>query len=582
MSDIKAWCFKASGLLLGGLLGLNLFSLASAKEVSPREWQVNSWGEEPPQVEQGVGVDDQCRSGADAGVHFRVGSRKKGRAELILPAVLSPRHAYEFTAKFKVVGGNANAAVPVDIFFRKDDAHYQTAVVRTVALNGNWQEVSLKGVYFLDGPGSVRLSSPQGAPRVCIAQAKLSEISPDTVGGPHQAFKVTPQLFGVHLNQLGSHNGWPTFNPGIVRLWDAGTTWGEIQPNDGGIDWSHTPGAVRMKYYDSHVKRFGAGRSKLMMTLGMTPTWAAVPGDCGPAPYGKSSCLMPQNRADWRRFVASLARKFDGRVAVWEVWNEADIGYHWAGSANGLVDLLKDAHDELKSANSENIVIGPNVTVNGLRLLNDMLNLGAGKYMDGLSFHGYFGRTPAIALGAVRNIRQMLAYHGLDMPLWNTEVGVGCDLPDTCRAMGAPGGRRAGLAAIAQGLIGEAALGVVNTNYHTWEGGAVQGGNLPLVESDFETDTDAGRLYARLRKQLNGQELRWLGSLPDGGGLVEMVSSAGKVCVWAWGPPSGVAVPIASFLGAQTWQTADGDEAGSLEGRSSVSVKSMPVLACKP
>jgi len=344
--------------------------------------------------------------------------------------------------------------VPVDVFFRKDGPHYQAAVVRTVALGAAWQQVSVKGVYFPDGPGAVRLSVPAGAGRLWVAEARLAEISPDAVGTPDRAFKVTPLLFGVHLNQLGTHNGWPEFGPGVVRLWDSGTTWSEMQPQNEAIDWVRNPSASRLGYYVKHVRRYGEGDTQILMTLGMTPTWAAAAGDCGQAPYGRSSCLPPASRAEWRRYVAAVARKFHGKIGLWEVWNEADIYYHWGGSLTQLVDVLKDAREELKADDPRNVVIGPNITVNNLRMLNDMLNMGAGQYMDGLSFHSYFGNKPDVALAAVRNIRQMMSYQGLDLPLWNSEVAVGCGMGSECPKVGSEASRRSGLESIAQGLIG--------------------------------------------------------------------------------------------------------------------------------
>jgi hypothetical protein len=571
-------CLSPSGMAALGVAVVTVWPMADvqARPVAAREWGVNAWGVEPPRVVQGM-REERCRSGGADGVVFQITDKRRGEAEMALSNALKPMVAYEFTARIKALT-SGTTTVPVDLFFRKDGPHYQTAVIRTVKAGADWQSVSLKGVYFLDGEGSVRVSVPAGAAPVCVSQAAIREIAADEVGAPPRAYRITSRLFGVHLNKLGSHNSWPAFDPGVVRLWDSGTTWADMQPDDEPIDWAHNPAAVRMQYYLKHVRRHGGSDSELMMTLGMTPRWAATPGTCNPAPYGPTSCRPPQLRSDWRRFVAELARRFDGQIRLWEVWNEADMWFHWGGDAQGLVNLLKDARDELKAVNPENVVIGPNVTVNGLRLLNDFLNRGAGNYMDGLSFHAYFGRTPSIALAAVRNVRQMLSYHGLDLPLWNTEVGIACDTPATCARVGAPGFAREGLAAIAQGLIGEAALGVVNTNYHTWEGGVVASGHLPLVEDDFRTETDAGVFYRKLRTLLVGKTVRWVSELPGHGGLVEVQGLQKSSCLIAWGE-DGVA-SANQLMGIRSWKPLDGSRAETLEPQASLALQPMPVLGC--
>lgn len=571
----RAWWFALAMLL--AVPSAWASPQAAPRTAKAQDWSINAWGARPPDALMQPGSGRQCVSvGGQPGIQFGIRDRRDGTAEMILPGWLQPGKAYRFEAMGSAPG--AVSPVQVNLMFRRDGPHYQTAMVRAFELTAQPVRLQMQGIYFLEDAGSVRVSLPRGLNLICLTDMVLREIAPEEVGQPDTSFKVSDRLFGIHMLRLGEHNVWPRFNPGVVRLWDTGTTWNDLQPKPGPINWSQGPSGQRMRYFVQHTLNKGDG-ADVLMTLGMTPEWAVAEGavPCNPAPYGRMACHAPAKLDDWRSFVRELGQRFEGRVRLWEVWNEADIPMHWLDGAEALVALQRVAHEELKRISPRNEVIGPNVTTNGLFFLHEMLQAGAARYMDGLSLHAYFGRRPDLADAAIRNVRQMLRDRGLSMPIWNTEVAAGCGLPQECVF-----GSTAEMVddaqwALAQGLVGEAALGVVNINYFTLETDKPEHGWVPMLASDLRTTTRFGRFMERLRQWLTGATVRLQPPIAPGVTTVDLQLANGRQCRMMWGARrEPIKVDRGSLLPKVTLSYIDGDPVPEGELR----VARRPVLAC--
>ena len=505
----------------------------SATEID--QWQVNSWGDPAP-VFAHQRVDGTCSREGKRSTSFRLVSRGNGDAEITLVGVLQPYQAYRFTVWLR-----SSSPAPVEVFFRRDAFPYETTAIRSTKISG-WTQVSLSGIHAASEPGSVRIAIRQENVALCINSAALASVDPSTVGANNVFSKIDDRFFGVHLNRLGRHNGWPTFNPGTLRLWDTGTTWAQLQPVNAPIDWQRNPYAQRLDYYVRHglVKHPGL---QLIYTLGMTPSWSGGkhPNDCNNSSYGPSICKKPHDVESWRQHVRTLGLRYKGSIRVWEIWNEADVWVHWDQTPEDLVQFVKVAAQELKAIDPSNQVIGPNITGGGLRFLSQFLAAGGGAYLDGVSIHAYIGRVPELSFAQIRNVRQLLQESGLgEMPIWNTETAVSYNsLPEVCKAVKAEGQSvLSGEDAIAQGLIGNAALGVRSFVYYTWEGAALEYGNIPLVEADYQVPTKAGLIFWTIKAWLGGTQVRYRTANQCGLNVVEVVRSSDTALVlWSSGPP---------------------------------------------
>lgn len=541
-------------------------------------WQIQSWGSSKPQA--AFVEDEACRNGLMPGWRFAKLGNGGGDAELIVPTVLQPGLGYEFSVQMKAVDGGL--PVVADLAFRRDGPFYEVSVIRPLKLDvGSWQTVVMRGRYTSLGAGSVRLNLPRDGSGVCVGKPTLKRW--DGVDAAAASYRVPKEFFGVHLNKLGLHNGWPVFDPDVVRMWSTGTSWAELQPAPGPIDWRGNLYAQRLDYFVRHVSR-QQGEHQMVMTLGMTPAWAVAKGDasaCSQSPFGALTCMPPADLNAWRLFVRELAQRYqESPIKVWEIWNEADVGMHWLGGADLMVEMVRIAAEEVKAVSPRSLVLGPNVTSLGMRFLHDFLAAGGGKYIDGVSVHVYSGRSPKRLMDQIRNVKDLMQSHGLSLPIWNTETNTACGGgPESdrlleqvfCAAMPAED-------AMVQSLMGQAALGVRNVSLYTWEGAELNVGGVGLVEADFRTETLAGVVLDRVVGLLRGSNVAW--SVPTVEGLQAIdVLSAARTCKVMWAESDPVQVP-GNARGASTWAKQlngqDVDQLASGEWR----VSTMPVASC--
>jgi hypothetical protein len=548
----------------------------SASALSERPWTLQNWG--APATVADASPDAGCAQGR-TGTAYRFTKARTGGggAELIIPGVLAPGKAYEFVLPVRSAKG---APVALDVFFRKDGPYYETTSIRTVQAGTAWQQVTLKGIYDAPRAGSVRLALRQDGTSVCLGQPELREINPDVVGGDDALHAVSPYFFGIHLNKLGRHSSWPSFEPDVLRMWATATTWNELQPKASDIDWRRNPSAQRLDYFVKHTRKWSR-KTAILMTLGLTPPWAAASGDnsaCEHSPFGSHSCMPPGSMVSWRAFVRELADRYDDRIDLWEIWNEADVSTHWVGSPETLVEMTRVAAEEIRKINPHAKIIGPNVTTLGLRLLNDFLVLGGAKYVDGLSIHAYINRSPWMALWHLRNTREMMRAYGVNLPLWNTETNTACgaDAESDMLLQQKLCDMRP-TAAIAQALIGEAALGIENVSFYTWEGAELNVGGVGLVKSDYQTATEEGELYEVLAKMLKGSSLRML---PTAGALSRaLYVKGGRQCMVVWTDGRPAKATAQQLDNPASVRAVDGSKVEQ-DAMGAWMVDAMPVMAC--
>jgi hypothetical protein len=116
--------------------------------------------------------------------------------------------------------------------------------------------------------------------------------------------------------------GEPGVQAGYLRLWDAGVSWRQMQPDgDKPIDWSKLDATIAM------AKRIGA---KVMYVLGDTPGWANG---------GKSGATPPTDVMEASDFIGQICSRYKGDIASYEVWNEGNLTTFWTGSMEQLADL---------------------------------------------------------------------------------------------------------------------------------------------------------------------------------------------------------------------------------------------------
>lgn len=168
--------------------------------------------------------------------------------------------------------------------------------------------------------------------------------------------------------------------------------------------------------------------------LGTAPDFKADINTKSPVSNRWSRAYPPNRISEWKEYVARCVTAFGPYIHTWEVWNEPDGGYLQVkpGSKKNEVyaALLQATRDVLDSLKNPAILMGPAVASINAPLGWELLEQGAGQWMDAFSFHFYSlaagGNNPDNAFVAAL-LEKFRMYHnraGEPMPLWHTEGGM--------------------------------------------------------------------------------------------------------------------------------------------------------------
>lgn len=189
---------------------------------------------------------------------------------------------------------------------------------------------------------------------------------------------------------------------------------------------------------------------KLLLSVSKAPEWSRPTTDeDGP----------PRDYAEFERFMAYLATRYQGRVAAYELWNEPNLRREWNGEPLDparLVELTRRGAAGVRSADANALIISAAPATTGINdgvtavddrvYLRGMLAAGIGDVVDGIGVHPYGWANPATAEVAdaaqkapshndhpsfffrdtMQEYRALLVEYGAgERPLWATEFGWG-------------------------------------------------------------------------------------------------------------------------------------------------------------
>jgi hypothetical protein len=156
--------------------------------------------------------------------------------------------------------------------------------------------------------------------------------------------------------------------------------WDRIEGVAGQYDWT-----VMDQVVDELVN---AGIDPLII-LQDTPDWAADPA----CPATEASICPPDLEA-WGSFVSAAVGRYQGKVTYWEIWNEPNSLYRWAGTSQDYYLLLQRAATDIRATDPEARILIGGMTHESVLEQGDWLRalLGApdlGELFDVFSFHLY-------------------------------------------------------------------------------------------------------------------------------------------------------------------------------------------------
>jgi hypothetical protein len=163
-------------------------------------------------------------------------------------------------------------------------------------------------------------------------------------------------------------------------------TWGNMEPLPGEWAWTKADGVI------DEIERRGM---YVIARLDGPPDWAvrkpAHPTD------------PPVDLAAWGEFCGTLAARYKGRIAGYQVWNEPNLNREWLGyppNATGYVTLLQTCAQAIRASDPDAVILSAGLAPTGTQLpdaipdvdyLRMMYAAGASPWFDvlGLNAPGY-------------------------------------------------------------------------------------------------------------------------------------------------------------------------------------------------
>ncbi|MBI2889476.1 MAG: hypothetical protein HYY13_01710 [Nitrospirae bacterium] len=209
--------------------------------------------------------------------------------------------------------------------------------------------------------------------------------------------------------------------------------------------WSRmevSPGEYDFDWYDRSLD--------LLAAKGVVPLGVLI----GSVPWNRSARTLdisghgfypPDDVAEFGAFVARVAARYRGRVAVWEIWNEPNVIYFWSSGPDPQLyaRVLSEAVRAIRASDPGALVVSgapapapnvPGLSISATDFLDRVFEAEPElvSMLDGIGIHLY-GDYPPVAppedrkvdyRGRVREIREVLDRHGAsDLPLYATEYG---------------------------------------------------------------------------------------------------------------------------------------------------------------
>ena len=161
---------------------------------------------------------------------------------------------------------------------------------------------------------------------------------------------------------------------------------------------------------------------EVLATIMWTPSWANG---------GRAATVPPTRVADFARFARWAARRFRGRVAAWEIWNEPEGANFWRGTPARYARMLRAAYPAIKAGDPNAKVVFAGISNNSPRWVAAAYRAGAKGAFDVMAAHPYWGDQPPDAdtgdawlRAHASQLHELMASHGDgSKPIWFTEFG---------------------------------------------------------------------------------------------------------------------------------------------------------------
>ena len=407
-----------------------------------------------------------------------------------------------------------------------------------------------------------------------------------TLAAPVNAESLIPlqkpiprEYFGLHMHRAVSTTPWPQVNFGSWQLVDAYVNWLNLEQN---------PGLWSFEKLDRYVGLASSGKVDMLLPLAFPPRWASArPNQKGP--YGSGTGSEPLQLDDWRRYVQTVGKRYEGKINNYGVWDEPNEKAFFSGTQEQLIELASEAYRILKNIDPHIQLISPGI-VGSTKWLDQYLQKGGGKYADviGYHFYPYIGgvdkhsqQRPESMIEIARQVKAIMDRNGVSSkPLWNTGIGYWNRNSDgTPESMAGVDSRWIRLdqdlasAWVARTYILGWAVGMERVFWYSWDHE-----NMGLIEPTSKTLKPSGKAYKTIMNWLVDSTMKYCQNDKDSLWVCEITRPGNRKAWIVWRAVGTQFEPLPTAWHAAIYRTLNG-ESKTLDSPSSpIQINEQPVL----
>ena len=448
--------------------------------------------------------------------------------QLVQSLTVIPGQTYTFSAWLR-----GDAGMKVNLVLQDNNTPYNYYANTQVTLTGVWQQFTTPAATVNDTGSLLLMFQAPQAGTFWVDDVQFTDASGAPVSG------------GVP---------WPAAKFGTLRLWDSGTSWTSLEPQQGVWNWE--PLDIWVAAAEQH------GVQDILLTLGQTPPWASTdPDDVNY--IGAGAPAPPTDNQYWRDYITAVAQRYKGRIRNYEIWNEPNDPTYYTGTVAELAELTAEAYSILKSVDPGSTVLSPAAYAPGY--LSQLLQAGIASNVDMIAYH-FYETPPEAAAADIANVNLVMAANGVSaIPLWATEGASGDNttVPESLAA-----------AYLVRKYLVQLAFGSIRFDWYAW--GKATTFCVGTEENDPRVLTEAGRAFGILLNWLHGASLTGASIDSSYTWQIGLTLADGNHALIVWNPNATVPFTIPAALHFVSQHDIFGN-ATPVEG-SSVSIGGSPVL----
>ena len=214
---------------------------------------------------------------------------------------------------------------------------------------------------------------------------------------PFQADAISDPPFTSLTYGVQTFLWWDSGHMGLHLDWVRLMNFSHVKQVFAWKDMESDPGAWDFSRADAIVEAVERRDLNLVARLGDVPEWAQEA--TGTTLDTPPTDVPPADLGDWRTFCGTVADRYRGRIAAYQIWNEPNLSREWGNhppDAEGYVTLLRTCSEAIREADPDAILISAGLAPTGnedataLRddlYLQAMYDAGFQQYVDAVGAH---------------------------------------------------------------------------------------------------------------------------------------------------------------------------------------------------